>query len=351
MSVDLSEVRYISETRITIRKARRRFRWRARAHISDGRSKFLFPGIILLLISGSLLMLQKRGDNSETISASGAFAIYPMMIEWADAYQGLHEDVKFEISAGGAGKGVVDALSNLVDIGMVSREVYSEEVERGAVWVAVAKDAVVITINADNPFLEQMLEQGVTPELLEKVFITGEITTWGELLSLPEYTQEINVYTRSDACGAAATFAKYLGYMQEDLLGVGVYGDPGLAEAVSEDELGLGYNNVNYAYDMTTGMAVEGLRVAPLDLDGNGVITPEEDFYSERGSMIDAIASGTYPAPPSRELNLVTKGEFNDGVLDFVKWVLTEGQGIAGEAGYVPLSLERSTEELAKLGD
>ena len=67
--------------------------------------------------------------------------------------------------------------------------------------------------------------------------------------------------------------------------------------------------------------------------------------------MIDAIASGTYPAPPSRELNLVTKGEFNDGVLDFIKWVLTEGQEIAREAGYVPLSLERSNEELAKLED
>ena len=319
--------------------------------MSDGRSKFLFPGIILLLIAGSLLIIQKPRVSTETISASGAFAIYPMMIEWADAYQEIHGDIKFEISAGGAGKGMTDALSNLIDIGMVSREVYSEEVERGAVWVAVAKDAVVVTINADNPLLEQILERGVTPEMLEKVFITGEITTWGELLGLPENSLEINAYTRSDACGAAATFAKYLGYLQEDLLGVGVYGDPGLAEAVSEDELGLGYNNVNYAYDMTTGIAVEGLRVAPLDLDRNGVITSEESFYSKRGSMIGAIASGVYPTPPSRELNLVTKDKFTDGVLDFVKWVLTEGQEIAREAGYVPLSPERSNEELAKLED
>ena len=35
-------------------------------------------------------------------------------------------------------------------------------------------------------------------------------------------------------------------------LGVGVFGDPGLAQAVKKDPLGIGFNNIGYAYDATT---------------------------------------------------------------------------------------------------
>ena len=37
---------------------------------------------------------------------------------------------------------MADALANAVDIGMVSREIYPVEEEKGAFWVPVAKDAV-----------------------------------------------------------------------------------------------------------------------------------------------------------------------------------------------------------------
>ena len=87
------------------------------------------------------------------------------------------------------------------------------------------------------------------------IFITGEITTWGQVVGRPEVTDPIHVFTRSDACGAADTWAEYLGKAQEDLLGIAVYGDPGLLDAVIKDPLGIGFNNLNYAFDMETGDA------------------------------------------------------------------------------------------------
>ncbi|MBN2336050.1 substrate-binding domain-containing protein [Candidatus Bathyarchaeota archaeon] len=307
---------------------------------------------VILIFAGfaSYTYLAKPEQETATITVSGAFALYPLMIEWGDEYHSLHPEVKFEISAGGAGKGMTDALSELVDLGMISREIYPAEVEKGAVWVAVAKDAVVITVNEDNPVLEDLLSMGLTPEKIESIFVTGNTVTWGELVERPEVTDKINVYTRSDACGAAATIATYMGYNQEDLLGTGVYGDPGLAEAVKSDAYAIGYNNVNYAYDVGTGEAVEGIVVVPLDLDGSGVVTADEDFYESREEIIDAIADGRYPEPPARELNLVTKDSFDGVTLEFIKWILTEGQGLAVEAGYVPVSQAKAEQELAKLG-
>jgi len=158
------------------------------------------------------------------------------------------------------------------------------------------------------------------------------------------------VYTRSDACGAAKTWAKYLGYKQEDLIGVAVYGDPGLAEAAKDDPLGIGYNNINYAYDMETKEPVAGMILIPLDLNGNGKVDEDENFYNTRDEVVEAIATGAYPSPPARDLHLVTKDEFTGVTKEFVRWILTDGQQYVSETGYIQLPEERLVEELAKLG-
>jgi len=162
----------------------------------------------------------------------------------------------------------------------------------------------------------------------------------------------LDVYTRSDACGAADTWAKYLGnYSQEDLEGTGVYGDPGLAEAVKKDRLSIGYTNLNYAYDMTTDEQISGLRVIPIDLNENGQIDADEDFYADKTLLTGAIATGRYPSPPARDENLVTKGEFRGIAKEFVRWILTDGQKYCSEVGYIALSEEEVENELTKLGN
>ena len=150
-----------------------------------------------------------------------------MMVRWGEEFTKLHPQVQFDISAGGAGKGMADALGGAVDIGMVSRDIAAEEEAKGAYWVAVTKDAVFPAVNAANPVLADLLAKGITKEVFTNIYITGEITTWGQVVGRPEITDPIHVYTRSDAAGAPDTWAKYLGKKQENLLGIGVYGDPG----------------------------------------------------------------------------------------------------------------------------
>lgn len=291
---------------------------------------------------------QSAGKLKGTVTISGAWALYPMMVRWSEEFQKLHPDVKFNISAGGAGKGMADALAGAVDIGMVSREVYPEEVEKGAFWVSVTKDAVFCTINEQNPVLEDLRQQGINRESLIGIYITGEITTWGQVVGRPEVTDPIHVFTRSDACGAAATWAAYLDKNQEDLLGVGVYGDPGVLEAVIKDPLGIGFNNLNYVFDFETGEPVTGARVMSLDLDTNGQVDPSE-AYDTKAQAINAVAEGRYPSPPARDLNLVTKGKPNGLPMTFIRWVLTDGQAYVSEVGYIPLAQEQLNAELKKL--
>jgi len=309
----------------------------------------IIPTIIIVLIIG-YTYLQTPSELKGTIKVSGAWALYPMMVKWAEEYQKTHSGVKIEVSAGGAGKGMADALAGLVDIGMVSRAIYPEEVQKGAYYVAVTKDAVVATINRDNPVLNDILTKGVTKQTFYNIYIMGNTTTWGQLASKPEVSDVIHVYTRSDACGAAETWANYLGKRQEDLRGVGVYGDPGLLEAVRNDPSGMGFNNIGYAYDAETKTQVEGIVVVPIDINENGRIDPDEDFYGTKDQVVDAIGRGVYPHPPARNLHLVTKDRFTGITKDFVGWILTDGQGYVEEVGYVPLPQDTIDEQLRKLG-
>ena len=304
----------------------------------------------LLFSSVSVPNSFSQDKSSGQISISGAFALYPMVIRWADEYRKINPGIRFDISAGGAGKGISDALNGMVEIGMVSREIYPEEIKKGAFPVAVTKDAVVAVVNELNPALNEIMTKGLKKDAANNIWITGRCTTWAQAIG-SKSSSTIHIYTRSDACGAAEMWAKYFGKRQEDLLGVGVFGDPGLAQAVRKDPLGIGFNNIGYAYDATTRKQIKGLRVVPIDLNNNGKIDSDEDFYGSMNDLIAAIASGKYPSPPARELYFVMKGspENNKVLTEFIRWVLSDGQKFVNEAGYIALPKERIDTEQKKL--
>ena len=289
--------------------------------------------------------------NPRTINVSGAFALFPMMTVWAEQYSAINPNIRFDVQGGGAGKGMTDVLSGAVDIAMVSREIKPEETQQGAFGVPVTIDAVVPTANADNPHLADLLATGLTPESAAAVWIDGTSTTWGQFLGT-DATEAITIYTRSDASGAGEVWAKFLGgTAQEDLTGTAVNGDPGLAEAVRQDALGIGYNNIGFAYNLETGAQLDGLVVVPLDLNGDGTISDDENFYETKDAIAAAIANRTFPYPPARELYLVTKGEPDADIVAFYRWVLTEGQAMVADAGYVNLNEEQIAAALALLGE
>ena len=304
---------------------------------------------LLAACGGQPAAQPQAGELQGTITASGAFALYPMMVKWGEEYQKLHPGVLFDISAGGAGKGMTDALGGQVDMGMVSREIRPEEEKQGAYWVSVVKDAVFPAVNEKNPVLNELLSQGVSREQFIDIFITGKIKTWGEVAGRPEIADAIHVYTRSDAAGAPETWAKYLGNKkQEDLLGIGVFGDPGIAEAVAKDPLGIGYNNLGYAFDAASGKPVTGLVVLPVDANDSGQAETDEVLDTKAKAM-QAVASGKYPSPPARALNLVTKGKPSGLAQDFIVWAMTDGQKFVDSAGYIPLTPDLLNEGLQKV--
>ncbi|MBP7652385.1 substrate-binding domain-containing protein [Candidatus Dependentiae bacterium] len=309
--------------------------------------------ILFLLNAGCKNNSQQSTEvpaQKETITISGAWALYPMMVKWVEEFKKIHPDLQIDLSAGGAGKGITDALTGVADIGMVSRDLKEEEITKGAMQFPVVKDAVIPTVNENNPIIDKILGAGITREQLVDIWITEKIKKWSDIPEFKTANSAINVYTRSDACGAAETWAKYLGKKQEDLKGTAVYGDPGIAETVRKDNFGIGYNNINFAYDQSTKTPVKGLKILPLDLNNNRKIDADEKFYDNLDSLLKAILDGKYPSPPARNLFLVSNGLPKKAIVtEFFKWILTEGQKFVEVSGYIKVQDELLKEDIDKL--
>jgi phosphate transport system substrate-binding protein len=320
--------------------------------------------VIFLFLSGLAWLIglsscnpsadNNAGSTGDTlkgkITLSGAFALYPLAVKWAEEFEKLHPNVTVNVSAGGAGKGMTDALTKMVDLGMYSKSVSPEEQAKGAWWIAVAKDAVLPTINARNPVLADLKKKGLTRQKFFDIFISGTVKTWGQAVGNNSKV-DLQVFTRSDACGAADMWAKYLnGKKQEDFIGLGVNGDPGVADAVRRTPEGIGYNNLGFVYEMSTRKIYAGIDVIPIDLNANGMIDPDEDFYGSMDLVMKAINDGKYPSPPARDLYFVSGGKpGNKLVRTFLTWVLSDGQKFVNEAGYVTIKPEQINTELQKM--
>lgn len=318
--------------------------WTAEKEARSGFRRFVAGGLSILIIAlvPGCRRGEKRAAEKEAlegdVSITAAFAIYPLILKLADEFQKIHPGLRFDISAGGAAKSVSDTLNGLADLGGISREAHPQEKGRGLWSAPVARDAVLAVVSEDNPYLNELLRVGAGKDVLARLWIDGNIRTWGDLTGDASASRPVHAYIRADPCGAGEIWAQFLGGQQEDLKGTGVHGDSWMAGAVKKDPLGIGYANLNFAYDARTLAPAQGIHILPIDINDNGRIDPEEDFYSTRTRLLEAIASRSYPSPPARDLYLISRGmPQRKPIRQFVIWVLTQGQAHVFETGYIPL--------------
>ncbi len=295
----------------------------------------------ILLFSVLFSSVTLKAENKAlqgNLTLSGAWAMYPTVVAWAEAFQKIHPKVHIDISAGGAGKGAADALAGFVDIGMVSRDPDPSELQKDIKAIYVLKDAVFPIVNEKNFYISTLLKRGLSKRNFQDIYVTGTQIYWDlDYFSVVTHKPKmIHHYTRSDASGAAASWARYLGVQQEDLMGIGIYGDPGILEAVLRDPLGIGYANFSFVFNRQ-GTVIPGIKLIPIDANENGIADPEE-IYQNRDEANRAIEKGSYPVV--RRNYFFIKKDVGDVVKEFIRFTLSEeGTRIVHEtAANLPLT-------------
>ncbi len=88
-----------------------------------------------------------------------------LALYWAEDYQRENPDVRISVTGGGSGTGITSLISNTVDIANASRAIKDEEREQALVngvepvEYVVARDAIAVIVNPQNPIQELTLQQ------------------------------------------------------------------------------------------------------------------------------------------------------------------------------------------------
>jgi phosphate transport system substrate-binding protein len=277
---------------------------------------------VLLLAAAVATSFIKKGHDKKTINITGTRFFYPLVEKWAEEYRRQHPDIEVVVRFG---------LQN-ADISMTGTPVEKEDAAKGR-YTVVSKFAVVPIVNAQNPAWPDLQRRGLATADFEKIYFRGDQQQNNFLLS-SGVAVPIRVYTRG-AC-ASETFSRHFGRRINDLanLDTRIADDKVLLQNVLNDSLGVAYNNLGFVYDLQTRQQRPGVRVVPVDLNGNGRIDPDENFYDNLDLLIRRLETTPIDLPPVGKMVFIYKEERPE-VKDFVNWVVTNGQQYNHALGFL----------------
>lgn len=308
---------------------------------------------IILLAFLSLLPCCKSGNSENSrgklqsapesnitgvFSISGGDALYPLVLKWADDFMKINPNVKINLTYGGTGKGIKELVEGKTQLAMISRPLSDEELADSIWTVAVAKAGVAPIVNQKNPYFKEIVEHGITPAKLIKLFTGNDPVTWGELLDTISKEKAV-VYTRDVSSGAAVIWADFLWKESPDLKGKVVGGDHEMIKNIQENIYSIGYCNFSYAFDSVSGERVKDIQVLPIDLDFDRKIDKKEIPFINIHKAHRGLWLGYYPKNLTRELTIGSIGKPTDpAIIAFLNYALTAGQASVGSSGFCELN-------------
>src|SRR5512139_2801258 len=288
----------------------------------------------LLLTGLVLFILTACGpDSSETASDSsaayienkGSDTIVNLALAWAEKYQNEHPDVRISVTGGGSGTGIAALVNGTVDIANASRQIKTEEVGEAKsngvdpVEHIIARDAIAVIVNPENPVNELTLEQ------ISDMY-SGKISNWsevgGEDRPIVRLSRETNsgthVYFLETVLRLGSKEDKTL-FSTDTLL---LPSSEGIVAEVRQNPNAIGYDGLGYVPKDLKMIAIAKEPGAPYVLPA--IATVNDKTY--------AIA---------RDLYMYTDGEPTGTVKEYLDWIVSpEAQQIVAELGFVPINNE-----------
>ncbi len=284
--------------------------------------------LIFFFLSSFIFSSCGSSNNSSTsdspanyIENKGSDTIVNLALAWAEKYQGDHPDVRISVTGGGSGTGIAALVNGTVDLANASRKIKDEETSEAQangvtpVEHIIARDAIAVIVNPDNPVNELTLQQ------ISDIY-SGKYTNWnevgGEDRPIVRLSRETNSGTHV--------------YFLETVLRLGSKEDKTL---FSTNTLLLPSSEgiISEVRDNPNAIGYDGLGYVPKDLKMIAIAKEAGGEYVL--PSIDTVNDKTYAI--ARDLYMYTNGEPVGVVKDYLDWILSdEAQVIVAELGFVP---------------
>jgi phosphate transport system substrate-binding protein len=297
------------------------------------------------------------------INGAGATFPYPIYSKWFSEYNKLKPSVRINYQSIGSGGGIRQIMNGTVFFGATDGPMTDDQLRAAPGPILHFPTVLGADVPVYNvPGIEADLK--FTGPLLADIFL-GKVTKWNDaaLTKLNPGVQlpgtDITVVHRSDGSGTTYIWVDYLAKVSPEWkqkvgvatsvnwpTGVGGKGNEVVAGLVRQTPGSIGYVELIYAlqtkirYGAVQNMAGEFVRAneqAVTAAAGAAAANMPKDF---RVSITNAPGKGVYPIASFTWLLLYENPKDKQQArifVDFVKWMLTDGQKFAAELGYAPL--------------
>lgn len=299
-----------------------------------------------------------------TLTGAGATFPYPMYSKWFGDYHKLHSDIAINYQSIGSGGGIAQVTAGTVDFGASDGPMSDEQLSRAKtriVHIPTVLGAVVPAYNV--PGVKEDLK--FTPEALAGIFL-GKITSWNDNaiqsvnkdVKLPN--TPIVVVHRSDGSGTTYVWTDYLSKVSPDWkggpgkgtsikwpVGLGAKGNEGVAGQIRQVEGAIGYieliyalqNKISYGSVKNSSGNFVKASLESVTTAAQGAKIPNDyrvSITNAPGKEAYPIASFTWLLIPEKSAD-PGKGKI---LVDFLNWMLNDGQKETTELSYAPLPSE-----------
>jgi phosphate transport system substrate-binding protein len=270
------------------------------------------------------------------VTGAGATFPYPIYAKWADAWSKATGN-RINYQSIGSGAGIKQIQARTVAFGASDMPLPQDILDRdGLFQFPTVVGGNVLIFNIDGIKTHELK---LTDQTIADIYL-GKIKTWNDPvlvklnpgLKLPNTA--ISVVRRSDGSGTTFIFTRYLSGVSEEWrkrvgtgtavewpVGVGARGNEGVAANVRQTRNSIGY--VEYAYAKQNDISYSTL---------NGVLPGIRTFQNGEWP----IAAPTFIIMPKKPNNT----QNHRLALEFFLWAFRNGDAMAEELDYVPLSTE-----------
>jgi phosphate transport system substrate-binding protein len=317
--------------------------------------KRFFPIFALLLVALPLMAQTK-------LNGAGATFPNPIYQKWFSDYHQQHPDIEINYQSLGSGAGIAQVTSRTVDFGASDGPMSDQQLKTAKFKILHLPTVLGSVVPAYNiPGFNGELK--FTPDILAGIYL-GKITSWNDAtiakvnpgVSLPN--QAIVVIHRSDGSGTTYIWTDYLSKISSDWntqvgkgtsvkwpVGLGAKGNEGVAGMIRQMDGAFGYIELIYALKNnipfgsvknaagsfvkasleSTTAAAASLKTMPADFRVSITNAPGKDAYP--------ISSFTWLLVPADWQDKNKEKVF----LDFLNWMLDQGQTMTSQLNYAPL--------------
>lgn len=322
--------------------------------------------LIVTLLCG-LAAIAVAQSGTMLLNAAGATFPFPIYSKWFDVYHTAHPNIQINYQSIGSGGGIKQITAGTVDFGASDGPMNDDQIKEYKATRGVNILHFPTVLGADVPSYNVAGVSGAlnfTQHALAGIYL-GTITKWNDPeivkanpgVKLP--SDDIIVVHRSDGSGTTYIWTDFLSKASADWkskvgtgaspnwpVGLGGKGNEGVTGLVKQTPGSIGYveliyavqNNIPYGNVQNAAGKYVKASLSSVTAAAAGAAKDMPDDF--RVSITNASGAAAYPI--SSFTWLLIPDHFQDAskeaaIKDFLKWMLTDGQGYNEGLSYAKL--------------